>query len=287
MPGILAYAKVNLGLEIVGKRSDGYHELRTIMQEVSLADRLEIEPASDLSITCNQPDLANETNLVMRAAEALRAVSPDRPGARIRLEKRIPVAAGLGGGSSDAAAALVALNRIWGINLGHDSLAAIARRLGADVSFFLQGGTALASGIGDELTPLPAPTLWLTIGVARPGVPDKTRRLYAALEPRDWSSGEAVARIAAAIRVGDPLETTVLPSGFARVAWSLFPEIDVVASIFSRLGATASLCGAGPAVFGLFAHEGEARRVRDELSAQGIEAYTAHTVSKNERANEP
>jgi len=287
MPSFLAYAKVNLGLEIIGKRSDGYHDVRTIMQEISLADRIDIEPAADLAISCDLPDLENETNLVMRAAVALRACSPDQPGARIRLEKRIPIAAGLGGGSSDAATTLVALNQLWGIGLERDALMTIARQLGADVGFFLLGGTAEARGIGDVLTPLPTPNLWLTIGVARPGIPDKTRRLYAALEPEDLSSGEAVAEIAAAIRAGEPLQSSVLPSSFARVARSLIPEIGAIASSFSHMGATANLCGAGPAVIGLFAHADEALRVRDGLSAADIEAYTVRTVTRSERAGMP
>jgi len=307
----LAYAKVNLGLEILGKRPNGYHEVRTILQQVDLADCLEVSGAPELMIECDQLDLANETNLIMRAARTLLGATGCEAGAKIRLTKRIPIAAGLGGGSSDAATTLLALNELWRLGLTYEALAMIARQIGADVTFFLRGGTALASGIGDELESLPTPDLWLTIAVPSSRLVDKTRRLYTALIPADWSDGREVARIAAAIKHGEfslswleerlscgphvceeteipPLSTervrrgaSFLPSGFARVAREIFPEIDGVAAAYERLGVKAALCGAGPSLIALHERRKDARRVQEGLAAQGIEAYAVRTLANS------
>src|SRR4030095_16311344 len=151
-------AKVNLTLEVLRKREDGYHELATILQSVDLWDRLAVEPADSLSLVTSDPALpTDEGNLVMRAARLLREAAEVSGGARLRLEKRIPVAAGLGGGSSDAAAALWALNRMWGIRWPVIRLQELAERLGMDVPFFLGKGRALATGRGERLPPPPAP----------------------------------------------------------------------------------------------------------------------------------
>ena len=152
---IHCYAKINLTLEILGKRADGFHEVRTVMQTVGLADRLEVSAAADLSFTCSDPALATPDNLVYRAARLLQAEYAVRTGAALRLEKRIPVAAGLGGGSSDAAATIVALNRLWNLQLSLTEQRRLAARLGSDVPFILTGGTALATGRGERITPLP------------------------------------------------------------------------------------------------------------------------------------
>ena len=161
---ILCYAKINLTLEILGKRADGYHEVRTVMQTVGLADRLEVTAAADLSFTCSDPALATPDNLVYRAARLLQAEYAVRTGAALRLEKRIPVAAGLGGGSSDAAATIVALNRLWNLQLSLTEQRRLAAALGSDVPFFLTGGTALATGRGERITPLPPlPQYWVVL----------------------------------------------------------------------------------------------------------------------------
>src|SRR5579883_3102120 len=147
-----AYAKINLGLEILGKRTDGYHDLVTILQTIDLADQLTCVEAVEVTLESNDPALAEDPkNLVLRAALLLREAAGVERGASIRLEKNIPIAAGLGGGSSDAAATLRALNRLWGLGMNASELIALAGQLGADVSFFLRGGTQLATGLGDEL----------------------------------------------------------------------------------------------------------------------------------------
>ena len=180
---IHCYAKINLTLEILGKRADGYHEVRTVMQTVGLADRLEVSAAADLSFTCSDPALATPDNLVYRAARLLQADYGARAGAALRLEKRIPVAAGMGGGSSDAAATIVALNRLWNLQLSPTEQRRLAAALGSDVPFFLTGGTALATGRGERITPLPPlPQYWIALRTAAPrakhggGLPSRNPR---------------------------------------------------------------------------------------------------------------
>ena len=159
-----AYAKINLTLEVLGRRNDGYHEVVTILQNVGLYDVLHIEPAPSMYLTCSADRLEGEDNLVWRAAARLRAVASVGDGARIHLEKHIPAAMGLGGGSSDAAAALVGLSTIWDLSLSARQVASIAAELGSDVPFFLVGGTAKAEGRGEQVSPIPAiPQRWVLL----------------------------------------------------------------------------------------------------------------------------
>jgi 4-diphosphocytidyl-2-C-methyl-D-erythritol kinase len=164
---IEARAKINLGLEVIRRRPDGYHDIRSLMQSVALADRLDIalDRKGSLALRCPDSSLpSGEENLVIRAAERLRERTGCDLGARIRLGKRIPIGAGLGGGSSDAAATLVALNRLWRLGLPPPELESIGAEIGSDVPFFIRGGTQLVAGRGEKLSPLPAlPRLRLLI----------------------------------------------------------------------------------------------------------------------------
>ena len=174
-----AFAKINLGLSVLGPRPDGYHEVKTILQAIDLADRIKVEPAPSLSLRVlgRYPTPPDDTNLVMKAARALQQRYPGR-GARITLDKSIPVGAGLGGGSSDAAATLMALDRLWGLDADPGLLYAVARGLGTDVPFFLFGGACLAVGRGDEVLPLRDFAPWSVI-VLWPGVSLSTKEMYA------------------------------------------------------------------------------------------------------------
>ncbi len=153
----LSPAKINILLKVTGKRNDGYHEIVTIFQEISLFDELifEVTDNGKIKLSCDNPAIpTDERNLVMKAALALKGLTDQKLGANIKLKKRIPVAAGLGGGSSNAATTLVALNRLWNINAADKKLADLAVTLGADVPFFLSGPAALARGTGEKLTPI-------------------------------------------------------------------------------------------------------------------------------------
>ena len=177
---LAARAKINLGLEILGKRRDGYHEIRSLMQSITLADRIEITSltADRMRMVCPDSDLPeNEQNLVLRAAVLLREHTGVRAGARLVLRKQIPIGSGLGGGSSDAAATLVGLNRVWGLRLPHRELIRIGSRLGSDVPFFIRGGTQLAEGRGERLTRLPSLPR-LPVVILFPSVAVSTASIY-------------------------------------------------------------------------------------------------------------
>src|SRR5262245_1234011 len=193
MPAITidAPAKVNLTLEVLRRRPDGFHDLRTVMQAITLADRLSVSPSDsdDLSLACSVADLVGPQNLAWRAADLLRRGTGTRAGVRLRLEKRIPVAAGLGGGSSDAASALLALNALWRLGLSRADLRDLGARLGSDVPFFLgESACALAEGRGERLTPLPAlPPR--SVVLARVPVAVSTAAVYGAFPPGRWADG--------------------------------------------------------------------------------------------------
>ena len=178
-----APAKLNLFLHVTGRRADGYHELQTLFQIVDLGDELEVVPRRDgrLNLVGGAAGITPEEDLVMRAARLLRAHAGDaRLGASLRLRKRIPVGGGLGGGSSDAATTLVALDALWGLDLGTERLAALGLTLGADVPVFVHGATAIGRGVGERLSPCELPPLWFA--VVWPGVATSTREVFQAPE---------------------------------------------------------------------------------------------------------
>ena len=274
-------AKINLGLEIAGRRPDGYHELVTIFQAISLADTLTVAPGEGLTLACSDPDLMMDDNLCLRAADALRRATGVRRGAALRLVKRIPAAAGLGGGSSDAATTLTLLDRLWETRLPTAMLAEIAVGLGTDVPFFLGGVTALARGVGELLEPLPPPQpLWLAL--ARPAVhlPSKTARLYRALAPEDWSDGERTLAQAARLRQGQPLAPDLLTNGFSRPLAALMPEVAAIEAVMRAAGAIAVLpAGSGPTVVAVCPDEVAARKMAVGLRAPGRVVHVARTLA--------
>jgi 4-diphosphocytidyl-2-C-methyl-D-erythritol kinase len=254
-----APAKLNLSLEVVGRRADGHHDIVTVFQTIDLADELTFEPADELILECDDPALETEENLVLRAA---RSLAPGR-GARIRLRKRIPVAAGLGGGSSDAAAALRGLASLWQLRVGEDALLAAARTLGADVPFLLRGGTALAEGKGERTEALPelAPR-WVVLHTAEDGPPDKTARAYRALKPQHMTDGSFTVLLAKRIHAGAPLPLAEAPNTFESVADDLYPSLAAARARFARAGAPwARLSGAGPTLFTLVEDREAAERI--------------------------
>ena len=225
MPRLSAPAKVNLTFEALGRRADGYHEVRTVLHAISLADEIAFAPADDLRFAVESPDAgarssaasapAGDDNLVLRAARLLRREAGVKAGATIRLRKRIPVAAGLGGGSSDAATTLRGLRRLWGLDLDADALRELAAQLGSDVPFFVTGGAALAEGRGERLTPLPPAQGGVVVmasppdgdGVAKPRGGDASRN--PAAPPRETDAGEPCG--------GDASRDPVAPSDGADV----------------------------------------------------------------------
>ena len=278
---VTAYAKVNLSLEVLGRRPDGFHEVRSVMQSISLADELLIDEADELAVECEIRELADENNLIVAAAKALAKRSEREQGARIRLNKGIPVASGLGGASSDAAAALVGLSRLWGMDLPTSELIGLAAGLGSDVPFFLSGGTALVSGRGEIVDPLPdAQPVWLTLLVPGHTLASKTALLYRHLTSALWTQGARTARMAAVISQGLPLTPDLAGNAFEQVAAEVFPTISAYEEALLDAGASsAHLSGAGPALFSIFGSEAEARAVARGVETRGFKPLVARTLS--------
>ena len=267
--------KINLFLRVTGRRDDGYHTLETLFLPLaSPSDELTIDfdAAPGIVLDCGDPALAWSSNLAYRAAELYAREAGVAPSWRIRLVKRIPVAAGLGGGSSDAAAALTLLERRYEA-LGAERLARLARRLGADVPFFLYRAPMVGRGVGDELTPLAGPLPKLHILLVNPGFPVSAKwaydhlaagagegatleRLLAALRDRDW------AKVAANIR-----------NDLAPALWIKFPLLGMIRDELAALGAFAvEVSGSGPTLFALFP-EGEALTRAAEKFRSGHEEF--------------
>lgn len=263
--GIRAPAKLNLGLAVTGRRTDGYHKLVSLMVSLVLADTVRVESASTFSLACDDPALAGEDNLALRAARAFQAATREQRAAHITLSKRIPVAAGLGGGSSDAATTLVALDALWGANAPDDMLLRLARDLGADVPFALYGGAMVARGIGDILTPAPMPDAWLVLVTPRATIAHKTAALYGALTEADFGDGATIFRQVANLRQGKPLDPTLLENAFLPPLQRIAPAVREMRARIAAMGHVAFLTGSGPTLYILCHDQNEANRCADSL----------------------
>lgn len=279
-----AYAKVNLTLEVLGRRDDGYHEIASLVHTISLADDLHFELADTIHCAVEGLELESDANLVVQAARQLATATRISAGASIALRKRIPAAAGLGGGSSDAATTLVALDRLWGAGLSRASILALAAELGSDVPYFVRGGCALMRGRGERLAALPPVRgQWLALLVPRHAVPAKTASLYSALTSADFSTGEATRRLADRLASRHPtqLADALLANTFARPAQAVFPGLAALwRSAEAATRRRFHLSGAGPALFALAPSATEARLAVARLSPLGEPVFVARTVAR-------
>lgn len=263
-------AKLNLCLKVTGRRPDGYHELVSIMVPVGLCDRLELTPrSSGFSLSCRGYETpADETNLVLRAAKAFFSGTGLRGGLSVSLAKRIPVAAGLGGGSGDAAAVLQALNKIYSSPLSPVELEALAVKLGADVPFFLRRGPQLARGIGEILEPIPDwPEFWYVI--VTPHLLVSTAWAYASLN-LPLTSGE-YAYILKSLKKKPFKVADVLENDLESVTARRYPLINTIKNLLMEAGAEGALMsGSGPSVFGVFESEARAFSAKEALAARNL-----------------
>lgn len=282
---VSSFAKVNLGLEVLGSREDGYHELRTLFQTIALHDDLSLRPAREVTVRCDHAGVPTDaSNLAARAALALRRFARLDHGVEITIEKRIPVGGGLGGGSSNAAATLLALDRMWRLGLGRAGLLPLARRLGADVPFFLFGGTALGLARGDEVYPLHR-QLSGHLVLVDPGRPISTAavfsRLDARLTPRENSNN--IFRFVSSDLGGSSawrVLTNDLESAALEEAPDLKHQVRRIRGFLVRDGALlASLSGSGSSYFGLFDDAERARRAQEALRGAGFHALRTRTLS--------
>jgi 4-diphosphocytidyl-2-C-methyl-D-erythritol kinase len=254
---IRSYAKVNLALAVLGKRDDGFHEIRTVLQSIDLFDEIELQPAAHLEVHCRQlRGVPNDRNTVWRAAYSLAKLASPPTQAEITLRKRIPIGAGLGGGSSNAAAVLLGLSRLWNLRLDAGTLRGLASEIGSDVPFFLQGGTAMGIGRGEEIYPLPDihPA---HIVVVYPGIHISTAEAYRSLSLM-LTSEQATHKIqglcerlaernSLAAMIFNDFETSILPA---------YPAVREARDFLVERGATAAmLSGSGSSVFGFFPDE--------------------------------
>jgi 4-diphosphocytidyl-2-C-methyl-D-erythritol kinase len=286
---IRAHAKINLDLRVLGPRLDGYHELRTVYQTIALHDVIECVPREGpLAIDCDAAGVPLDgSNLAWRAAEALwRALRRPTPvrDVLIRLQKHIPLQAGLGGGSADAAATLMALSRLWKVPLRPAQLTDVAATLGADVPFFLAGGTALGLGRGDEVYPLAdLPRHWIVLLV--PGFGVSTADAYNWYDSeRDLSRGGG-AREPQHVPGPWPSRAAQMINDLEAPIARHHPEIDHMRTALRRAGAlAAAMSGSGSAVFGLFQKRGDALAAVDGLSGSGWRVLLTESLDRGEYA---
>jgi len=276
-----AYAKINLSLEVLGKRADGFHDLVSIMQTVSLCDDLTFAPAEAVTFTCSQPELAGPSNLVVRAAKLLRQVCGVSAGCSIHLEKRIPHAAGLGGGSSDAAATLRSLVKLWALTEPKDTLCRLAAQLGSDVPFLLQQGTAMVEGRGERVTPLPdPPTCWYLL--AKPPIQVPTAEIFGRLQRTDWSDGTRTHALTSQLRQGGPVQFG--PNSLQDALFSAYP---LAQDCFERVSQVsegrATVSGSGPTIVAWFPSQDEARRAAARLEDNQLALFVAASIASRGR----
>lgn len=276
---VTAAAKVNLALEILGKRADGYHEIATVMQAVDLSDRLVLEDAATLELRATGAGVpVDGSNLALRAAAALRQAAVIERGVRITLDKRIPVAAGLGGGSSDAAAVLLGLNRLWGLRWARARLEEVAVGLGMDVPFFLWGGVALATGRGERVEPLAGMVLALVLVNPRSG--STTAETYARVTPAMYSDGSRTRTVVQALRQRNAARVAAsLYNGLEAAVAPLQPEITRMKAALVAAGALgARMSGSGPTVFGLARSLDHARQIQRRVARGAWECWAVRTL---------
>ncbi|MBD0324796.1 MAG: 4-(cytidine 5'-diphospho)-2-C-methyl-D-erythritol kinase [Pyrinomonadaceae bacterium] len=286
-----SFAKINWQLSVLGRRTDGFHELRTIFQTITLHDELTFAERADgrLQLTCDAPEIpVDERNLIYRAASQLkeRYVLPDK-GAEIHLEKHIPAQSGLGGGSSNAAVTLLALDVLWNLKLSKDELCAIGARLGADVPFFFTGGTALGTGLGDEITPVPevsAEHLLIVTPEAKVATAEAYRALNAPALTKPLS--DTILAISRADEHFADSFPEALHNDFERVTFELKPEVEQVKKALVLCGARQALMtGSGSSIFGIFENQEAQERAAERLKAETQwRVFSCSTLSRAQYA---
>ena len=283
---VLAPAKLNLTLEVLAKRRDGFHEIRSVIQTINLCDSLHFQLSQNIEFKSSMPDLIPEDSLVSKATSLLRQATGCSNGATIEVSKRIPLVSGLGGDSSDAAATLRGLNKLWGLGLSPPELLELASQLGSDVAFFVYGGTAVVKGRGEVVTPLPSlPHMWVVVMVPPvPRMPGKTERLYASLKARHYTDGQITDRLVAWLTGGGEVTPSSLSNVFDDVAFDSFTGLGEYWQQFLEAGAQeVHLAGSGPSLFALIKDKAQAEKLYLNLQQQGLESYLTDTLTTVEK----
>jgi 4-diphosphocytidyl-2-C-methyl-D-erythritol kinase len=273
---ISAPAKINLTLEVLQKRADGYHDIRSVAQSLDLCDTLYLEESDAVAYACDLPGWSAEKSVLSKVVGALGVAK----GVKITIEKRVPTMAGLGGDSSAAAALLKGLNELWRLKLPAKKQLEIAAKLGSDVPFFLHGGTTLMEGRGQKITPLPAlPKMRVVLVV--PGIPvqaGKTGRMYAALKPVYFTDGRITEKLVNALHK-NKFDTTMLFNTFENVAREQFPGLKTYQEHLLKLGAAwVHLAGSGPALYTMFAEKSKAEDFYNRCVGQKLNVFLTETL---------
>lgn len=286
---VRAAAKINLALEVVGRRADGYHDVDTVLTTLTLSDTVRIEPAAALLVSAVGPygsAVPAQDDLAARAARTLGDAVGREPHVRVTLEKQIPAAAGLGGGASDAGAVLRGLNRLWGLGWPVERLAALGAEIGSDVPFFVHGGVGHCTGRGEVVDPLRdlRPPLRLLVLVPPvPSLPDKTARRFAAIRPADLSDGHRSWRLAQRMARGAPPPTADLCNTFEGVIERTESELLAHYAAYHAAGLPRlHLCGAGPAVYSFVTEGARVAELKRSLRDAGATVFEAYTLPRAE-----
>jgi len=271
---VYAPAKINPVLEVLGRHND-YHRISSIVQSIDLCDVLNFQPDEEICFECDEPGLKRD-NLVTQAATLLKESTKCSLGARIELRKHIPWGVGLGGGSSDAAAALLALNELWGLRLPLSELVHLAAKLGSDVPFFIYRGTALVEGKGEKVTPLPSlpSTCFVLLVPPLPKISGKTKQMYNNLDAAYYTEGQFVQAALSPLRQGKMIDHSLMFNVFEQIAFDFFPGLDKYRKTLEEAGTPGvHLAGSGPCLFTFFSEEKQAKVISLNLIGQGLECY--------------
>jgi 4-diphosphocytidyl-2-C-methyl-D-erythritol kinase len=281
---IRSFAKINLALSVLGRRTDGYHDIQTIFQTIDLGDEIEFLPSSQVDLICeNFTDVQKEDNLVWKAAMLLSSQCGEMRGAHITLKKNIPSGAGLGGGSSNAAAALLGLRRFWNLEVSDAHLFSIASKLGSDVPFFLSGGTALGTGRGEQISALPDPPTENLV-VIFPGIHVSTAEAYRSLNLglTTRTTDHRIQRFCGLVQSKKMCRTEIFNDFEASILTS-YPAIEEAKRYLSNRGAVATLLsGSGSSVFGFFSDGESAFAAAQESTQAAWRVFPARTLSRAE-----
>ncbi|MFR6018913.1 MAG: 4-(cytidine 5'-diphospho)-2-C-methyl-D-erythritol kinase [Paraclostridium sordellii] len=288
--GLKSRAKINLSIDVLGKRQDGYHIVEMIMQTIDLYDNLKITQIEEdsIKIKSNSQDIPlNQDNIVYKAANILKEKFNIKKGIEISIQKNIPVAAGMAGGSSNAAAVLVGLNRIWDLGLNQLELKDIALQLGADVPFCITGGSALAQGIGEELTDIKGLNEKIYILICKPNIFVSTKEVYQSLDMNEIKKRPDNQKLIDALQVNDVKYVSEnMVNVLEEVTSSKYNEINQIERIIMDNKALGSMMsGSGPTVFGLFDNKEYAIRAKEELLQNYNQVYLVKSSDKGVEIN--
>ena len=274
-----AYAKLNLSLEVLGKREDGFHEIRSILQTIDLWDMVSFEISDSIKIACDVPELNNQTNIAYKAVSRLKQLSQSEFGIDINIKKGIPIAGGLGGGSSDAAVTLKALNELWGLELSSERLEDIGASVGSDIPALLREATVLGEGRGElisEIRGLDGTPIILIF--PKSTIENKTKQMYGNIRSHHYTDGSVTDRLINNLHNKMIVETDMF-NVFETVAFEIFEELQTLkTSVETDTGLSLHLCGAGPGMFAIDREPSRYPEVREICSLFEAEANLVHAI---------